>query len=199
MSNAILKNAENAMKILKKLPNVNNCKLYGSLANGTYDELSDIDVEINVSGYDNGKFMMELEGLLSDKLNIVFSDYAPSLIPDKYIVSFAIDEENPFLILDLCCMAEPHCKTVTKEQAISANNLFSHMLKLWVANVKHFSRGKDCYSDIIRMASKIGIPDTGIKNEKELLKNVLIWLEENKTDSTSEYIESCKKYFDNLI
>lgn len=199
MNDSILENAENIMKIIRNLPNVKNCKLYGSLADGKYDELSDIDIEINVSGYDNGKFMIELVNLLSDKLNIIFTDYAPSLVPDKYIVSLAINEENPFLILDLCCIAEPHCRTVTKQQLISANNFSTHMLKLWVANLKHFSRRCNCHNDIIRMASKIGIPDADIKEEKELLKDVLIWLEENKTNSTTEYIKSCKKYFDNVI
>lgn len=52
MSNSLLNTAETVMNILNSLPQVKYCKLYGSLANGTYDELSDIDNEIDVSGHD---------------------------------------------------------------------------------------------------------------------------------------------------
>lgn len=199
MSNSLLDTARKVMTVLKELPHVKNCQLYGSLANGAYDELSDIDIEIDVSGYDNGKFMMELETLLSDKLNIIFSDYAPSLVPDKYIVSLAVDEENPFLILDLCCMAEPHCTTVSKQQAMSANDFYTHILKLWVANMKHYSRGQDCYDDIFRMSGKLGIADNDTKDEAELLESVLIWLESNAIAKTEQYVQSCRACFNDLI
>lgn len=199
MSNSMFDTAEKVMTILKGLPQVNDCKLYGSLANDTYDELSDIDIEIDVSGYDNGQFMMKLKNLLSSKLNIIFSDYAPSLIPDKYIVSLAIDEKNPFLILDLCCAAEPHCTTITKQQAISANDFYTHILKLWVANLKHHSRGQDCYDNIFRMASKLRMSDIDVKSELELLESVLLWLENNKTTKTEKYVQSCMACFENLM
>ncbi len=199
MNNSLLNTAETIMNILNSLPQVKCCKLYGSLANGTYDELSDIDIEIDVSGYDNGKFMMELENLLYSKLNIIFTDYAPSLVPDKYIVSLAIDEENPFLILDLCCTAEPHCTTVSKQQAMSANDFYTHILKLWVANLKHYSRGQDCYDDIFRMASKLGISDIDVKSELELLESVLLWLESNTNTKTEKYVQSCRGCFEDLV
>ena len=91
--------AEQIIKILNSLPQVKGCKIYGSLINGNYDELSDIDIEVDVSGIDNGKFMLNIVDLLKDKVDIVYSDYAPSLIPEYYIVSVAIDRQNPFLIV----------------------------------------------------------------------------------------------------
>lgn len=199
MNNSFFSTAENVMNILHSLPQVKCCKLCGSLANGTYNELSDIDIEIDVSGYDNGQFMMKLENLLSSKLNIIFSDYASSLISDKYIVSLAIDEENPFLILDLFCTAEPHCTTVTKQQAMSANDFYTHMLKLWVANLKHHSCGQDCYDDIFRMASKLRISDIDIKSELKLLKSVLLWIESNTNTKKEKYVQSCRECFEYLM
>ena len=41
----------------EKIPEVNFCKIYGSLSRGDYDEYSDIDIEVDVSGYDNGRFL----------------------------------------------------------------------------------------------------------------------------------------------
>ena len=142
--------------------------------------------------------MLELNEFLKDKLNIYYWDYAPSLVPDKYIVSLAIDENNPFLIVDLCCVADPHCTSVTKEQVMAKNDRFAHMLKLWTANVKHYVRGKDCYDDIVRMACKLKI-DIDIKSEAELLEEVLCWLEDNVREGLETFVKSCREKFDTLI
>lgn len=185
--------------VLKEIPVVKKCDIYGSLATNTQDDLSDIDIEIDVSGYDNGQFMLELVELLEGKLSIYYSDYAPSLIPDKYIVSIAIDKNNPFLIVDLCCSAEPHCTTVTKQQVIGENDKYTHMLKLWTANLKHYVRGCECYDDIVRMARKIAVEDIDTKDEVELLEDTLCWLEENVETELYEFVESCRSRFDELV
>ena len=44
--------------ILDAISEVNHCAIYGSLATDTYDELSDIDINIDVSGSDNGQFIL---------------------------------------------------------------------------------------------------------------------------------------------
>ena len=178
---------------------VRKCSIYGSLAANTYDELSDIDIEIDVSGYDNGQFTLELVDALKGKFSIYYSDYAPSLIPERYIVSIAIDEKNPFLIVDLCCCAKPHCTTVTKQQASEKNNKYTHILKLWTANLKHYVRGKECYDDIVRMGQKIAIEDIETKSETEVLENTLRWLEENVEQGLYEFVESCRRRFDELV
>jgi len=185
--------------VLKEIPVVKKCDIYGSLATNTQDDLSDIDIEIDVSGYDNGQFMLELVELLEGKLSIYYSDYAPSLIPDKYIVSIAIDKNNPFLIVDLCCSAEPHCTTVTKQQVIGKNEKYTHMLKLWTANLKHYVRGCECYDDIVRMARKIAVEEIDTKDEVELLEDTLCWLEENVETELYEFVESCRSRFDELV
>ena len=199
MSNVLKRKAEEIMAVLNDIPVVKKCTLYGSLAGDTYDELSDIDIEVDVSGYDNGQFMMELAELLKNRFNIYYSDHAPSLIPDKYIVSVAIDKENPFLIVDLCCCAEPHCTTVTKQQIMKKNDKYSHMLKLWTANLKHYVRGNDCYNDIVKMANKISVNEIDSKDEGEILHEVLCWLEDNVENGLEEYVESCRRVFEELV
>ena len=191
--------ANEIITLLNEIPVVKKCDIYGSLATNTHDDLSDIDIEIDVSGYDNGQFMLELVELLEGKLSIYYSDYAPSLIPDKYIVSIAIDKNNPFLIVDLCCSAEPHCTTVTKQQVIGKNDKYTHMLKLWTANLKHYVRGCECYDDIVRMARKIAVEDIDTKDEVELLEDTLCWLEENVETELYEFVESCRSRFDELV
>lgn len=191
--------AEEILTILSEITEVNHCAIYGSLATDTYDELSDIDINIDVSGSDNGQFMIRLVEMLEKKLRIYYYDYAPSLIPDKYIVSLAIDEYNPFLIVDLQCSAEPHCMTVTKQQIIQMNNEFTHMLKLWTANLKHYARGIECYDDIVRMARKLKSADIDAKDEIELLEETLHWLECNASDELITFIASCRDKFNELL
>lgn len=52
---------------LKDLPKVKNCRIYGSLSSGKQDEFSDMDVEIDVSGIDNGVFLTRLPELFGEK------------------------------------------------------------------------------------------------------------------------------------
>ncbi len=199
MYNSLRDTANEIITFLNEIPMVRKCSIYGSLAANTYDELSDIDIEVDVSGHDNGQFMLELVELLKGKCSIYYSDYAPSLIPDRYIVSIAIDKENPFLIVDLCCSAEPHCTTVTKQQASEKNNKYTHILKLWTANLKHYVRGNECHDDIVRMGQKLAIEDTDTKDKAEILGKTLCWLEENVKSELHEFVESCRRRFDELV
>lgn len=199
MFHSLRDTANEIIAFLNEIPMVRKCSIYGSLATNTYDELSDIDIEIDVSGYDNGQFMLELVELLKGKFRIFYSDYAPSLIPDRYIVSIAIDEKNPFLMVDLCCSAEPHCTTVTKQQVSEKNDKYTHILKLWTTNLKHYVRGSECYDDIVRMGQKIGREDVETKDEAEILEKTLCWLEANVEAGLHEFVESCRRRFDELV
>ena len=188
--------ADEIMAMLEGLPMVQSCTLYGSLAKGTEDEMSDIDLEVDVSGYDKGKFMLEVPGLLKDRLNIVCVDFAPSLIPEKCIVSLAFDEQNPYRVVDINCCAESSGTVVTGEQARQLNNRYAHMIKLWTANWKHFLRGCECRSDILRMVQKIGIPEAQTKTEPVLLEETLCWLEQNAEGRYQGIIASCRRIFE---
>ena len=188
--------ANEIMSLLGDIPGVKKCTLYGSIAENTFDELSDIDIEIDVSGYDNGEFMLKITELVKGKLDIYYADYAPSLVPEKYIVSLAIDKNNPFLILDLCCTANPHCTTVTKEQVMGKNDNYAHLIKLFTANLKHFIRGNECYEDILKMAKKITAEGAEDKGEAELLAETLQWLEANVKYGLEEYVKSLRRKFE---
>lgn len=191
--------ANEIMYLLGKLPGVKECTLCGSVATGNYDDLSDIDIEIDVSGMDNGLFMLDITEFLKDKLDIYYADYAPSLVPSKYIVSLAIDKDNPFLILDFCIVANPHYTTVTKEEVMSKNKKYTHILKLLTINLKHYIRGNECREDILKMAKKIGIEDAENKKEAELLSETLCYLEENAVIGLSEFMKSLRITFDKLM
>lgn len=195
----MLKKAEALIELLKEHPTVRGVSLYGSLKEGTADGLSDIDLEVDVSGYDNGKFMLELVDWLGERMPVVYWDYAPSLMPERYVVSVAMDESNPFLVVDFCCVAKPHFRTVSPEQAREKNDGFSHLLKLWTANLKHYARGRECRADILRMAEKAGIAEAETKKESTLLLEMLSYLENNAPPSLARFMASCRRAFLELV
>lgn len=186
--------AEEVCSFLKELPEVKSCNLYGSLIKGTFDEYSDIDIEIDVSGVDNSVFVTKIPELLSLKYDVVFYDYAPSLAPDKYIVSVAFNKENPFMMVDIACVAIPHCSTVSRHQLSALNNKYDHTLKLFTANLKHYLRSADCYDDIYKMYSRIFQRDNELLDEEQMLNKVYDWLKENAEIRHDEYVDLFYEY-----
>lgn len=185
--------ANEVCTFLRSLPEVKSCGLYGSVSDNSYDEYSDIDIEIDVSGVDNAVFSTKIPDILSEKFDVVFYDYAPSLAPEKYVVSLAMNNENPFMMVDVACTAMPHCDTVSKQQLNSLNNLYDHTLKVFVANLKHFLRGVDCYDDISKMYVRI-FRDRDVYDEEQMLNAVYEWLQENAEPRHEEYIALFEDY-----
>jgi predicted nucleotidyltransferase len=170
---------------LKTIKEIKCCKIYGSIKNGNIDKYSDIDIEIDTSGYDNSVFITKIPDIINKKYPIIYYDYARSLMPKDYIVSLAISEENPFLIIDIKCAANPHRDT--KKENDFVNNELTHLIKLFVANYKHYIRGNDSGKDISRMYKKIF--DKEEKTE-EMLIDTYNWLLENVEEKHERYLRN---------
>lgn len=186
--------ANEACAFLRCVPEVRDCHLYGSVRNGTFDEYSDIDIEVDVSGVDNGVFATKLPDILSEKFEVIFFDYAPSLAPEKYIISVAMSPENPFRMVDICCVAKPHCATVTRQDLASRNNQYDHTLKLFVANLKHFLRETDCYADTLKMYSRVFRNDAVAHDEEYMLNAVYRWLQDNAEPRHEIFVSLFENY-----
>ena len=191
----LIEYANEIMEYISTYKEVRSCTLYGSLANNNFDEYSDIDIEIDVSGYDNSLFVTRLSEIMAIKYPIIFSDYAPSLIPESYVVSIAIDENNPFCVVDFKCVANPHYTTLGKKDFIL--DKVEHTTKIWTANCKHYLRGIDCQSDITKMAKRIiGAEKISYMSELELLDVTLNWLEQNCEEKHYKYVSNCRKFIE---
>ncbi|MDR1630730.1 MAG: nucleotidyltransferase domain-containing protein [Oscillospiraceae bacterium] len=173
------------------LPDVKKCTIYGSIAENYHDEFSDIDIELDVSGRDNSLFSLQIPELLNNAFPVLFFDYAPSLMPGGYIVSNAISSENPFLMVDIKCVAVPHFASVTKSDFPFSR--VDHTLKVFVANLKHMLRGADCYDDIFRMHSRVCQSSDSMR-EEDMMKSVFRWLEANADSCLKNYLESLRSY-----
>ena len=172
-------------------PEVRSVSLYGSIVKGTADSYSDIDIKLDVSGYDNGRFLFGVPAMLEEKYPVLYSDFAPSLAPEQYVVSCALSEENPFLVVDVNCAAEPHVTSVARGDL--KNDPVTHVLKLWVANAKHLIRGQECYHDICKMHRKSVGDALPEGQELAMLRQTLIWLEEHVPERVNGYVKSCRR------
>lgn len=183
---------------LSSLPEVKACRLYGSLSTEEDDEYSDIDMEVDVSGTDNGAFITELPARLAERYSVIFCDYAPSLAPEKYIVTLALHEDAPFMLLDITCTATPHVASRSKQDIRALNDGYDHTLKLFAANLKHHLRGADCHADILKMHDRIfGKEHT--KNDKQMLTAVYGWLDEHAEDRHRGYVAGFAAYMEQIL
>ncbi|MBR6791437.1 MAG: nucleotidyltransferase domain-containing protein [Oscillospiraceae bacterium] len=189
----VMKFAEELIGELSSLPGVKNCRLYGSLSTGTWDQYSDIDIQLDVSGCDNGQFILELPKLLSERYGLVFYDYAPSLAPGKYVVSLALDGAHPFRMVDIGCTAEPHCPSVSREELSGLNNRYDHLLKLFIANLKHHIRKADCHADILRMYRKVFEECSGL-SDHQMLEEVFGWLDRKALPKYRPLIKALREH-----
>ncbi len=188
--------AETLCQYLKTLPHVKSCRLYGSLANGSFDAFSDADIELDVSGTDNSQFLLEIPELLSKRFPVLFYDYAPSLAPEKYLVTVAIRSENPFMLADIACTANPFYQTVSQQDLKKLNNEFDHILKLFSANLKHYLRGMACRKDMRKMYQKFFSVDSEEISQKEMLNKSYHCLLTNAPQDRLDYLRSFERYID---
>ena len=173
------------------LPEVQHCTIYGSVANNTCDDYSDIDIELDVSGCDNSLFVLKVPEILGRLYPVIFFDYAPSLMPDNYVVSNAISSDNPFLMVDIKCVATPHFTTVSKSDF--PYDRVDHTLKVFVANLKHSIRGVDCFNDIARMHKRVCRQSDLLAPEK-MMENVFTWLEDNIDNTHQKFLDSLRNF-----
>ena len=185
-------------EFLREMPEVVHCCLYGSLMRGSCDAYSDIDLEVDVSGCDNGAFILELPKRFSERFDVIFFDYAPSLAPEKYVVTLALDAENPFATVDIAAVATPHMVSVSRQDLNRRNNLYDHTLKLFSANLKHFLRGADCRRDIEKMYSRLFDHDPSLMKKSQMLREVYSWLKDNTQNRHRPFVAAFEKHMEKL-
>ena len=171
---------------LKTVKEIKDYRIYGSIRENKYDKYSDIDLEIDVSGYDNSIFITKIPEIINEKYSVIWYDYAPSLMPEKYIISLAISEDNPFLIVDITCVATPHMSTLKKEENF-VNDKITHIIKLFIANFRHYIRGNNCTKDIERMYRRISTKQI---DTRTMLEDTYNWLLKNADKKYEQYLQN---------
>lgn len=181
-------------QFFSSFPGVQTCKIVGSLAAGSYDAYSDIDLEIDVSGLDNGMFALEVPGLLQRRYAPLYTDYASSLAPQKYVVSAALFPDQPFMMADIACVATPHSSAISPAELSARNSLYAHTCKVFTINLKHMLRGVPCRRDIERMYLRFLGPDAEPCEEWEMLRQTLSKLQADAAPSCKILLSKLETY-----
>ncbi|MGM0885133.1 MAG: nucleotidyltransferase domain-containing protein [Bacillota bacterium] len=198
MDDPRLELAHNIMDMLRKHQEIQDVFLRGSMAAGTMDEFSDIDIGIDVSGSDNGVFAAEkLPNIMNQHFSVVFLDWAPSLLPKKYIQSYFLTDYSPFWFVDIECSATPHYQSVTKVQ----NDEIGHLIKLWVQTTKyHVRKHPSSPVQVRNLARRILSTDQTKGNSAELLQSILNEIDIiNSNAHYEQLLESCFNVCNRLL
>lgn len=171
--------AEELCNFLSALPEVKRCELYGSLSRGNYDLYSDIDIMVDVSGTDNSRFVTRLPQIFAQRYNVIFYDYAASLAPDLYVVTLAVDGDNPFRVVDINCTATPHCPGLSQAQVAALCSPYAHALKMLSVYLKQLLRGQDAHGGIVNLYTPLlGQPRAGA-GDMDMLREIYGWVKEH--------------------
>jgi len=161
---------------------IENIKLVGSISENKSDEYSDIDIELK----DNKRSPVEnitiALNILSEKYDVLFSDWAKSLLPEKYVLSVFLKQENIFSHIDLSCYQDINFPDVTRDQ-LPQDKVY-HIFKLWICNAKQEIRKSHERNLIDSLYSKFFELNDSTPNSKKFEK-VLDWLHKN---SDNEYL-----------
>ncbi|EKX78211.1 hypothetical protein [Clostridium botulinum] len=75
---------------------------------------------------------------VKEKFKPVWYDFANSLMPDKFLISTFIGENNPFVFYDIGILNSN--KKLVYDKILFENNQWIHLIKLWIMNYKYMMR-----------------------------------------------------------
>lgn len=185
------------MRLFEGVDGVRRVFLRGSLANGTCDQYSDIDVGVDVSGRDNAEFTQTIISVMRDNLDLHFHDWATSLLPEQYVIAFYLKGAPLFWYVDVFCAATPHVPSLTREHV--ANDPIAHLIKLWAIHAKYVLRGK-VHENLPILAVRTLGPDYPRDTPPvRLLKLTLDAITERANGQFPELIEKCWEVCDGRL
>ena len=138
-----------------KLPEVNSVTLRGSIVSGKTDRFSDIDLLIEGAFSDIEKFATLILQRIDSHFEIEFFDWATSLMPNEYIVTFYLKNTSIFWNIDVQFISD----SLHKPSSNFINNPLYHLIKLWILNLKYLQRQQYDKLTVEKLARKLEITD----------------------------------------
>jgi predicted nucleotidyltransferase len=164
-------------------PRVRKVQLTGSLARGIFDEYSDIDLTVEVSGQHETSYFMDLPTILNQYTEVLIADPALSLLPQLYVYNFHFEELPLFCQIDIQVCSSTHN---AKKDVLVVSNPISRGLKLLQLYVKYDQRGIDV--DFKTLREYIDVKIEGDTNESIAL-NLLSQFEKGADSKQLRFIK----------
>lgn len=181
--------ANEIIQFLSEQEFTKSCKLHGSLGRVKYDHFSDIDLQLDVSGYDNGKILLMLPYIIGKEFPIVYTAFAPKFAPDLYLVSFAFLNYDIFHFIDIECIATPHNSSVTKDEIVKVTDFTGLYVKLLIGCLKKHLRGQKFPPELNFIANQLKLEI--INDQKILLLQCFKELEKRSLGEMNNLVINC--------
>jgi predicted nucleotidyltransferase len=139
---------------------IHSCAIHGSLSGDMGDEYSDIDLQVDVSGHDNGKMVLMLPYIVQQRFPLAYIAFAPKFAPDLYVVSFAFPQTSIFHFIDIECLATPHVPSLQKDEVRHITNWTSLYTKLLIGCLKKYLRQQDCTGELQFLTRQLQVTTT---------------------------------------
>lgn len=158
---------------------INEIRLVGSLSENNFDNFSDIDIllkDTKRSPVENINLALKT---IQSNLDVIFSDWAKSLLPEKYVLSIFLKQENIFWYIDLSCYRDKNFQDTCRE-SLPQDKIY-HMFKLWICNAKQEVRKREERNNIDIVYLRI-FHDSDSVSKKEKYAKILDWLFQHSDD-----------------
>lgn len=175
------------IRFFDEMPEVTNVKLRGSELSGKTDRFSDIDLLIEGSSCIE-KFAGKVVQCLQNNFEIEFFDWATSLLPNEFVVTFYLKNTSIFWNVDLQFISNPNHKPLSN----ITNNPSNHLLKLWILNLKYLQRRQFGKVTLKELAKKVGV--TYVESSYPgTLREVFTTIKNQSDKSLVNFLSECEK------
>lgn len=169
-------------------PEVTNVALRGSIVSGETGRFSDIDLLIEGTFSNIETFAALLLQRTDDRFEIEFFDWATSLLPHEYVVTFYFKNTSIFWNIDVQLVSNSLYKPFSK----FINNPTHHLIKLWILNLKYLQRQQYDKLTVEKLARKCGLTDDNVPyphTMRKILENI-----QNQSDTNVRFfLLACEK------
>lgn len=142
--------------LIETLDFVSEVNIIGSFKNNTMDNYSDIDFIVDIHDITPDIALIKITNIVSEKFNPLWIDYANSLMPNKFLASLYINNDNPFQFIDIGIINNNI--ELKYDHNLFINDKWIHLMKLWIMNFKYYLRGSENFNErYINMMTKAGI------------------------------------------
>ena len=136
--------AEHVVAILRRAPHVSRVEYHGSLAGGSADRYSDIDLAVHVQDISDRAFALALPTLFQPIGPCLVEGWGVGFLPDTYIRTFYFAGYPLFWHIDIGCLSDQH----VDGSDIKNTYHWPQIFKMWIAVVRDMLRGVDCVGEL---------------------------------------------------
>lgn len=167
--------------------------LRGSLARGQGDAMSDIDIGVRDEQSSDQHLAALVIAHLEQCQEVLFYDWATSLLPDTCVLTFFLKDLPLFWHVDVELLVNPGMRVLSRNQV--TNHPRDHGLKLWILAAKQVARNTETAGDQVdRLYGRTFDGADGITDRVAKLRAILESIVAEAPGSYGELVDQCRQF-----